>query len=415
MNRIVTLFIIILLLIAMDIYVFQGYKFLSKKHLPDYGTILNIAYWGVPILLVVAMIIMSSSGLNMFSSVIFRFTFSAFVILYLAKMCWTVFIAVDDVVRLARFLSVASDIPNEEMMASIKRSEFIVSAGALLSGSLIGGMVYGIVRGAHNYRVLNRELKIDGLAKEFHGLKILQISDIHAGSFWSKEAVKRGVELINEQDADLVFFTGDLVNNRSSEFEGYVHVFDKVKASIGVFSVLGNHDYGDYSSWPDKNGMTKRENLEQLVEYQKSIGWNLLLNDSVIIEREGKKLAVIGVENWGSHGFSQYGDLEKAYKGSEGADLKLLLSHDPSHWRAQVLPNYSDITATFSGHTHGMQFGVDNKYVKWSPIKYRYPEWADLYQEGKQFLYVNRGFGYLGYPGRLGFTPEITVFELKPS
>ena len=415
MNRIITLFIIIALFIAMDFYVFQGFKFLGRKYLPDYGTLLKLIYWGVPILLILAMVIMASNGMNMYSSILFRFTMSALFILYLAKMCWMVFIALDDIVRLARFLSVASDMPNEEMMSKINRSNFIVSAGALVSGSLIGGMVYGIVRGAHNYQVINRDLEISGLAKEFHGLKILQISDIHSGSFWSKEAVKKGIELINQQEADLIFFTGDLVNNRSSEFESYKEVFNKVKAKMGIFSVLGNHDYGDYASWPDNNGITKEQNLTQLIQHQNDIGWKLLLNESSILELGGKKLAIIGVENWGNHGFSQYGDLAKAYEGSQGADLKLLLSHDPSHWKAQVLPNYSDIAATFSGHTHGMQFGVDSKYVKWSPVKYRYPEWADLYQEGKQFLYVNRGFGYLGYPGRLGFKPEITVFELKPS
>jgi predicted MPP superfamily phosphohydrolase len=337
---------------------------------------------------------------------------ATFIMLYLVKLVWLFFIILDDIIRLARFFSVASDIPNEAMIEKINRSEFIITAGALASGALFGGMVYGVLKGAHNYQVNNRTLRISKLPKAFEGLRIVQISDIHSGSFWNKPAVKKGVELIMEQKADLIFFTGDLVNNKSEEFLSYKEVFKQLDAPLGVFSILGNHDYGDYFSWPDEKGVSKEENLSLLKQYQKEIGWKLLVNDNHIIERDGEKLAIIGVENWGAHGFTQYGNLEQAYRGTEDAGTKLLLSHDPSHWKAEVLTKFKDINATFSGHTHGMQFGIDSKYYKWSPVKYRYPEWADLYQEGDQYLYVNRGFGYLGYPGRLGFNPEITVFEL---
>lgn len=414
MRRITFILVLICALIAIDIYVFQGYKLLIKKWLPDMQQLMNVVYWGLPVLLILIMVFMAMAKYGASNSVVFRFVMASLVMVYLAKFCWLFFLIIDDVVRLARYLAVASDIPNEAMIEKINRSDFLVSLGAIVSGSLIGGMVYGIVKGAHNYQVNHRMLPLKGLPKVFEGLKIIQISDIHSGSFWSKSSVEKGIELIQEQGADMIFFTGDLVNNKSEEFEDYKEIFGKLSAPLGIYSVLGNHDYGDYYSWPDEKGMSKKENLEKLISYQKEIGWDLLINEHRIIEREGEKLAVIGVENWGAHsGFPQYGRLDEAYAGSEEAKVKLLLSHDPSHWKAEILEKFNDIQATFSGHTHGMQFGIDSKYYRWSPVKYRYPEWADLYTEGEQHLYVNRGFGYLGYPGRLGFNPEITVFELR--
>lgn len=416
MNRAIFFFVFIALLIAMDFYVFQGFKLLSRKWFPENFSLLSIMYWGVPLALVAILFTLNAMKMNIHNSLVFRFTMAILIMVYLAKLCWLIFIILDDIIRLARFFSVASDIPNEAMMEKINRSEFIVTAGALISGSLFGGLIYGIIKGAHNYTVNKRTLHIPNLPKAFEGLRIVQISDIHSGSFWNKEAVLKGIELINEQNADLIFFTGDLVNNKSEEFIDYKEVFAKLKANTGVFSILGNHDYGDYYSWPDEKGITKTQNLELLKQYQKEIGWDLLINEHRIIEKEGEKLAIIGIENWGAHsGFSQYGDLAKAYTGTEHIPVKLLLSHDPSHWKAQVVRDYKDINVTFSGHTHGMQFGIDSKYYRWSPVKYRYPEWADLYKDGEQLLYVNRGFGYLGYPGRLGFNPEITLFELKPA
>ncbi len=412
MSRIIFLVILLIILTAIDYYVFQGFKLLVKKWAPDFQTALKTLYWLVPLCLFISLIVLNLLKINMHNSVVFRFILATFIMLYLAKLVWLFFIILDDIVRLARFFSVASDIPNEAMIEKINRSEFIVTAGALASGALFGGMVYGVLKGAHNYQVNERRLRIPKLPKSFEGLRIVQISDIHSGSFWNKPAVKKGIELIMQQKPDLIFFTGDLVNNKSEEFLSYKDVFKKLDAPLGVFSILGNHDYGDYFSWPDEKGITKEENLQLLKQYQKEIGWNLLVNQNHIIERDGEKLAIIGVENWGAHGFTKYGDLEQAYRGTEEASTKLLLSHDPSHWKAEVLTKFKDINATFSGHTHGMQFGIDSKYYRWSPVKYRYPEWADLYQEGDQYLYVNRGFGYLGYPGRLGFNPEITVFEL---
>lgn len=414
MRQGIFLLILTAVLFAVDLYVFQGFKVLVRRWLPSFTTPMYWAYWAVPIVLVGGMLLMFAMGKNMSSSFTLRFVISFIFITTIVKICWMLFLVVDDVVRLGRFLTVSSDIPNEGMMQKINRSEFIVTAGALVSGSLFGGFVYGILRGAHNYQVNERTLTIKNLPQAFDGLRIVQLSDIHSGSFWNRAAVKRGVELVNAQKADLLFFTGDLVNDHSDEFKNYQEVFGALKAPMGIYSTLGNHDYGDYRSWPDAQGLTKDENLERLKTYQAEIGWKMLNNDSAVLEKDGEQIAIVGVENWGAHsGFSKYGDLDKAYKSAGDVPVKLLLSHDPSHWRAQVLDKYKDIVATFSGHTHGMQFGIDSKHYRWSPIKYRYPEWADLYEENNQYLYVNRGFGYLGYPGRVGFNPEITVFELK--
>ncbi|MBR9859915.1 metallophosphoesterase [bacterium] len=414
MNRIFGLLIFFAILIALDFYVFQGFKLLVKRWIPDYSQVAHIVYWALPILLFGALILSnvfgSDAGIRSNSS---RWIVTAIFMLYLFKLVWLLFIVIDDVVRFVRFLFNASDRPNEDMLGKIKRSEFIVGTGALVASTLFGGLLYGVVRGAHNYTVKNRAIRLKNLPKSLEGLRIVQISDIHSGSFWSKNAVSKGVEMIMEQKADLIFFTGDLVNDRAEEFEPFLEMFSKIEAPLGVYSVLGNHDYGDYASWPDANGITKEQNLENLKQHHANAGWRLLMNEEVQLEHKNEKISIIGIENWSSHPrFPKYGSLKDAYQGSDSG-LKLLLSHDPSHWKAEVVQDFKDIDITFSGHTHGMQFGVDSKHYRWSPVKYQYPEWADLYQEGDQFLYVNRGFGYLGYPGRLGFYPEITVFELK--
>ncbi len=283
---------------------------------------------------------------------------------------------------------------------------------SLVAGSIPSlAMGFGIISGAHDYRIRKHKIYLPNLPKAFDGLTIGQLSDIHSGSFHNKTAVIGGVEMLNNEKPDLVFFTGDLVNNEAKEMEGYTNVFDKVKAPLGVYSVLGNHDYGDYVRWP--NEVAKKQNLEQLKSVHKAMGWNLLVNQNHMLVESGEKLAILGIENWGARGFSQYGKLAEAHIGLEEAATKLLLSHDPSHWQAEVLSSYPDIDMAFAGHTHGMQFGVEIGNIKWSPVKYMYKEWAGLYQHRDQFLYVNRGFGYIGYPGRIGIPPEITIFELK--
>jgi predicted MPP superfamily phosphohydrolase len=255
-------------------------------------------------------------------------------------------------------------------------------------------------------------LSLKDLPDEFKGLRIIQISDIHSGSFDDPDAVKEGVDAIMNEKPDLILFTGDLVNDRAIEIEPYLNVFNQLKAPMGVFSVLGNHDYGDYFRWPSEED--KKLNLEQLKKHHAEMGWRLLVNEHVILERNQKQIALIGIENWGARGFTKYGDMKKAVAGLENSNVpvKILLSHDPSHWKAEVRKDYRDIALTLSGHTHGMQFGIDIPGFKWSPVQYVYKQWAGLYQEENQYLYVNRGFGFIGYQGRLGVLPEITMIVL---
>jgi predicted MPP superfamily phosphohydrolase len=243
-------------------------------------------------------------------------------------------------------------------------------------------------------------------------MTIAQISDIHSGSFFNRVAVKGGVEMLMKEKPDMVFFTGDLVNNLATEVQEYIDIFNKVKAPLGVFSTLGNHDYADYVNW-EGNPQGKRQNLKDLMHAHKVLGYDLLMDENRFIEQGGEKLAIIGVQNIsGQNRFHSYGNLEKAYRGTEEAPVKLLLSHDPTHWDKEVNTKYKGIDVMFSGHTHGTQFGINIGDYTWSPAQYAYKQWAGLYEKEDQKLYVNRGYGYIGYPGRVGMPPEITVFEL---
>lgn len=295
----------------------------------------------------------------------------------------------------------------------IERSVFLRQTALVLGGLSLLGFTFGISN-RYSYRVRKLKLRFASLPDAFKGLRIVQISDIHTGSFDNHAAVAHGIERAMDQKADLILFTGDLVNNHAIEVDAkYQEIFSRLKAPMGVYSTLGNHDYGDYVHWPSKQA--KMDNLEMLKGIHKSMGWRLLMNEHVVLERGGDKIALIGIENWSAKAnFPKYGDMAKAYTGLKEKEIafKILMSHDPSHWHAQVVPEYHDVQLTLSGHTHGMQFGVDSKWLRWSPVQYMYKEWAGLYTEGEQQLYVNRGFGFLGYPGRLGVMPEITVFEL---
>jgi predicted MPP superfamily phosphohydrolase len=286
--------------------------------------------------------------------------------------------------------------------------------GAVILGAIpFLSLTYGMARNPYRYRVLSTKIPIKDLHEDLHGLKIIQISDIHSGSFLLKEPVERSVEMILEQKPDIIFFTGDLVNSTAAEMEPFVEMFSRLTAPLGVYSILGNHDYGDYHHW---NSMEeKKANFEELKNMHKKLGWTLLLNQHVNIPYKSTSFNVIGVENYSaSPRFQKYGDLKKATEGMHVDTLNVLLSHDPSHWNDQVTPQYSHIDLTLSGHTHGFQFGVEIPgYWKWSPVQYVYPQWAGLYEKASQFLYVNRGLGYLGYPGRVGILPEITLLTLQ--
>ena len=292
------------------------------------------------------------------------------------------------------------------------RRKFVSTLGWGLAAIPFASILYSIFKGKYNYKVWKYTLYFDNLPKAFDGYRITQISDIHCGSFDNYEKIRYGVELINSQKSDVILFTGDLVNNLANEVHNWKSLFATLQASDGVFSIMGNHDYGDYSSWETPEA--KQQNLEHLFQLQKQMGWQLLLNEHCYLERDGEKIALIGVENWGHGRFSKYGDLNKAMEGVNTEDFKILMSHDPTHWQEVVLPENKDIQLTLSGHTHGMQCGIEIPgWLKWSPSQYIYKYWGGMYEEDGKYLNVNRGFGYHAFPGRLGVWPEITVIELK--
>ena len=293
----------------------------------------------------------------------------------------------------------------------ISRSKFLKTTAVITAAIPFLTSLNGVLRNPYRYMVHHIKIPIKNLPKSFEGFTITQLSDIHSGSLADKKAVAEGIELANSLKSDVIFFTGDLVNDMTDEVDGYKELFSTLKAPLGVYSVTGNHDYGDYVNWESKEA--KKANFERLVQTHKDMGWDILMNENRIIQRGEDKLAILGIENWGGNlKFPRYGIMKNAYKGAEDAQVKLLLSHDPSHWDMEVRANYEDIDVMFSGHTHGFQMGIETKYFKFSPSQWAYKQWAGLYQEGEQFLYVNRGFGFLGYPGRIGILPEITKIEL---
>jgi len=339
-------------------------------------------------------------------------------ILFVPRLFALVIFVLDDIIRLGKYLFsfLSSGYIKGATPEGINRSKFLQITGLGVFGFFISAFTYGVFKGGYNYNVLTNKLKLPQLPKEFEGLKIVQISDLHVGSFFSTKPLEEAIEIINDQNADLIFFTGDLVNEISEEAVPFIPVLKKMKAKIGIYSILGNHDYGDY--YYDKKSpdlaANKKHNKDLMKSIHKESGFNLLLDESVQLERGGEELSIIGIENWGKKaGFPKYGKMENAVKGTDNSKVKLLLSHDPSHWDAQVRTEYKDIDVTFSGHTHGMQFGIEiPRFIKWSPVMYLYKQWAGLYEADSQKIYVNRGLGFIGYPGRVGISPEISVFEL---
>ncbi|MGC4058681.1 MAG: metallophosphoesterase [Chitinophagaceae bacterium] len=313
---------------------------------------------------------------------------------------------------IARFKAPASA-AGSAASEGISRSVFLSRMALALGGAMIVGFLHGISN-RYRYQVKKVRLRFPNLPQSFSGLRIVQISDIHSGSFDNPEAVSKGVDQILALKPDIIFFTGDLVNDRATEVGAYQQIFARLKAPMGVYSILGNHDYGDYVQWPSLE--EKKANLDALKQIHAQMGWKLMMNEHVVFERGTDKIALIGIENWGAKAhFPKYGSMKDAYAGlpEQHIPFQILLSHDPSHWSAQVRPEYPEVDLTLSGHTHGMQFGIELPWMKWSPVQYIYKQWAGLYQEGKQYIYVNRGFGFLGYQGRFGILPEITLLEIN--
>jgi len=403
----------VLFVLAIDFYSFQA----LKTVLPVTGNGRKIAgfiFWGFTIFSIINFISFRVLGQSQMPRLFLLFTFSTFFIVYFSKIIVVIFLLMEDLTRLGIFVfSWLKSIGNsDKVLYSPARSAALSKIAMGIAAVPLVSLVYGMVKGAHKYQIKNIRLNLKNLPSAFEGLKIVQISDVHSGSFYNKEAVMKGIKMIVDQKPDIVFFTGDLVNNEAVEFEDYLEIFSAIKAPLGIFSVLGNHDYGDYRNWPTEKD--KIQNLAHLMDLQKRMGWRLLMDEHVKVEKDGESIGIIGIQNWGAKGrFPKYGNLSKAYKGAENLPVKLLLSHDPSHWEAQVIEDFSDIDAMFAGHTHGMQFGIEIPGIKWSPVQYIYKQWAGLYEQNGQQLYVNRGFGFIGYPGRVGIWPEISVFTLK--
>ncbi|MFP3831923.1 metallophosphoesterase [Chryseobacterium sp. SIMBA_028] len=333
---------------------------------------------------------------------------SLFLIFILPKIFVVLFLLIDDIIRIGGYL-IGFTKPSENFFP--ERRKFLSLVGLGMSGVLSALFIDGITFGKYRHKVRKVKVKFPNLPKVFKGYKIIQISDVHSGSFADPGKLQHAVDLINEQKPDLVLFTGDMVNNVADEFKPFIPLFSQIKAKDGKFAVLGNHDYGDYVNWESPEA--KKKNLDTLIDYEKQAGFDMLRNENRVIERNGEKLYILGVENWGLKPFPQFGKIDKALKNVPESATKILMSHDPTHFDYVVKKHPGNIHLTLSGHTHGMQFGLDLKNIKWSPVQYRYPKWADLYESEGKLLYVNRGFGVLGYPGRVGVLPEITLFELS--
>ncbi len=407
-------YIAILVFLLMDVYVYFALRKSINKS--KYQNIYKYLYFFSVFLSYIGMYLLyiNFTEKPLEASVIPNLFIGFFFSFFVFKLLFIVFILFEDVIRFIELLFYAfrkifSSKPKK--IVTPGRRKFIQQSGLIVAGIPFVSMIYGVLKGRYDFKVHNMKLAFKNLPKSFDGFKIVQISDIHTGSFDSREAINKGINLINEQNADIILFTGDLVNNDSRELIPFIEDFKRLRAKHGVYSVLGNHDYGDYKKWNSKE--EKKENMDLLFDYLKQMNFHLLNNENVTISKNGESIGILGVENWGNPPFPRRGDLDKALKGVENIPFKILMSHDPTHFTKRVVPHKTHFDLTLAGHTHGMQFGIEIPGFKWSPIEYIYPKWAGLYEESKQYLYVNRGFGFLGFPGRAGIRPEITVIEVN--
>jgi uncharacterized protein len=408
------IWIVAFIMSAVDFYVFQVVKMFCQGSSHRTKSIVFTTYWTLSIGIIILFIFLPFLNTERWPKNLRNYLFATIVGFFFAKLLASVFFLVDDLRRLIQWTVAKVLFRNTEgesqVSEGISRSVFLSWLGIGIGGTLISSLIYGFSN-KYNYQIWRVPLSFSNLPPAFRGLKIVQISDIHSGSFDNKKAVEKGVQMVLDLKPDLILFTGDLINDRTTEMQGYEEVFSRLKAPMGVYSTLGNHDYGDYVKWP--NQAARDQNIEDLKNLQAAMGWRLLMNEHVVLERQGQEIALIGIENWSAKArFPKHGKMWEAYPGAEKYPFKILMSHDPSHWDAEVRPRYGDIDLTLAGHTHGMQFGIEIPGFKWSPVKYVYDEWAGLYENGKQKLYVNRGYGFIGYPGRVGILPEITLIEL---
>ncbi len=397
------------ILLSIDVYIFTSLRHLVVESSNQVQLLFASLYWiitGVGVAYFLTYVLIGTEGFNK-NTVMYWKAFT--VIMIISKIPILFMLGVDEIRRLIGMtMSQFNQTPFDS-----SRSRFLTQAGLIMGGIPFASLLYGIIRNPYRYKLYTDTVSIKDLNGGLEGLKIVQISDIHSGSFTYKEPIKNAIKMINDQKPDIVFFTGDLVNSIASEMDPYIDIFDKIESKYGIYSILGNHDYGDYYRWESKEA--KVANMDRLETIHKELGWELLRNENRQLDINGAKLGIIGVENIsGKMHFSVYGDMKQATLNCPECDAKILLSHDPSHWDKEVTLDYKDIDLTLSGHTHGMQFGIEIPgFIKLSPIQFVYKKWAGLYKEGNQYLYVNRGLGFLGYPGRVGILPEITLLELK--
>ncbi|MCB0538146.1 MAG: metallophosphoesterase [Bacteroidetes bacterium] len=394
---------------TVDFYAYQAIKTFFDQNSKT-GNIIKIFYWSIPLFLILTIIFISTQGYQNTPLWVKRTAGGLFFFGLLAKFFIIFWLFGEDIYRVSTFLFQKVFGNGEATFAD--RRKFISRMSLISALAPIGILTYGVVKNAYNYKFYNQKIKIPNLPENFKGKKIIQLSDIHAGTFNKTAPIEKVVAEINKLQPDYIFFTGDLVNDLATEMDDYLPIFKKLEAKYGIYSILGNHDYGDYFFGPH-DSPEKTANFNAFLQVHKKLGWDLMRNENRRLEIDGQSIGLIGVENYSEGGrFVSYGDLAKAYKGIENEATKILLSHDPSHWDAVINKNFKDIDLTLSGHTHGFQFGVETKWLKWSPSQYTYKQWAGLYQKEKQQIYVNRGFGNLGYPGRIGILPEVTVIEL---
>lgn len=389
------------LFLLLSRYVLTGLQTLAPQ------SYIPLVFWSVIVLSTLLLLYtiwrITSGTLDLF----FKIVAHIFLILFASELLFAAIVLSNDLYR--GLYGVGNLIVGHQFLMP-DRSFWWIGFGALSSGVLVLLFLYGILKGKYAYRVLKHTLYFKDLPEAFEGFTITQISDVHAGSLKNAKAVQKGIDLIQKQQSDLFVFTGDLVNNKATEIEPWLAHFSQIKAPYGQFSILGNHDYGDYVKWKDE--AAKATNLQLLKSYHAALGFRLLLDEHVRIEKNGQELVLAGIENWGL-GFGERGDLQKALSDTTAEEFKILLSHDPSHWEVQVKNHSTKIHLTLAGHTHGMQFGIEAFGVKWSPVKYRYPHWAGILKANERVLNVNRGFGFIGFSGRVGIWPEITVITLR--
>ena len=400
-NLMIRLIIFFSFLFFIELYSFRAIKTVFNNRIKVSYIILNLIIY---ILLFIQIFFFEYDELGSF----FSYNSTLIFILIISKFIIIPFIFVEDIYRLFYFL--LNKIFKKKKI-NLSRRKFVSKTALALSAIPIPIMLHGVIRGRYNFKVIKHTLTFKDLPNEFNGYKLTHVSDFHCGSLENRKKIEYGINLINRQKSDIILFTGDFVNNTFKEIEPWKGHFSKLKAKDGKFSVLGNHDYGDYYDWGSQD--EKEKNFNQLKEIQKKMGFNLLLDESVYIKKNNQKIALIGVENWGD-GFKKKGDIDKAIKKIKKDDFKILMSHDPSHWEKIIVNHNNHFDLTLSGHTHGMQFGIEIPgFIKWSPVKYRYKYWAGVYSSNNQYINVNRGFGVLGFPGRVGIWPEISVIELK--